>query len=49
MRSGRVLQIARGDELERHPADPYVERLLELTAGARGGRAPSLPQSEASP
>jgi osmoprotectant transport system ATP-binding protein len=38
MRSGRVLQIARGDELERHPGDPYVERLLELTAPARGAR-----------
>jgi hypothetical protein len=46
-----VLQIARGDELERHPADPYVERLLELTAGARGtGAIPggSMP-AEASP
>jgi osmoprotectant transport system ATP-binding protein len=49
MRSGRVLQIARGDELERRPADPYVERLLELTAGARGARAASAPQSEVSP
>jgi osmoprotectant transport system ATP-binding protein len=46
MRHGRVLQVARGDELERHPADSYVERLLDLTAGARGGRAA---QSEVSP
>jgi osmoprotectant transport system ATP-binding protein len=34
MRSGRILQIARPANLERNPADPYVERLLELSAGA---------------
>ncbi|HVR29327.1 MAG TPA: ATP-binding cassette domain-containing protein [Thermoanaerobaculia bacterium] len=37
MRSGRVLQVARGDELERSPADGYVERLLEITSGAVAG------------
>jgi ABC-type proline/glycine betaine transport system ATPase subunit len=49
MRSGRVLQVASGDQLERRPADPYVERLLELTARARGARGAGMPRSEASP
>jgi osmoprotectant transport system ATP-binding protein len=47
MRGGRVLQVARGDELARRPADPYVERLLAITAGAapreRGGRSEASP------
>ena len=38
MKSGRVLQVARPDELARRPADPYVERLLALTIGG-GARA----------
>jgi osmoprotectant transport system ATP-binding protein len=37
MRGGRVLQVARPDELARHPADPYVERLLEITSVAGAG------------
>ena len=37
MRGGRVLQVAPGDELERRPADPYVERLLEITSAAAAG------------
>ncbi len=39
MKSGRVLQVARPAELERQPADPYVERLLELSVGVIEGRA----------
>jgi osmoprotectant transport system ATP-binding protein len=40
MKSGRVLQVAAPDHLEHHPADPYVERLLELSArrGAKEAR-----------
>jgi osmoprotectant transport system ATP-binding protein len=37
MRSGRVLQVARPDELARRPADAYVERLLAITSGAIAG------------
>jgi ABC-type proline/glycine betaine transport system ATPase subunit len=33
MKSGRVLQVAKPDELARKPADPYVARLLALTIG----------------
>ena len=39
MRRGRVLQVARGDELERRPADPYVARLLEISRSAAIRRA----------
>jgi osmoprotectant transport system ATP-binding protein len=41
MKNGRVLQVAPPDELERHPADPYVERLLELTTGGGDGERAS--------
>jgi osmoprotectant transport system ATP-binding protein len=37
MKNGRILQVATPDELERRPADNYVERLLALTTG--GGDA----------
>jgi osmoprotectant transport system ATP-binding protein len=34
MREGRMLQIATPADLQRRPADPYVERLLALRGGA---------------
>jgi len=33
MKDGRVLQVAHPEELERAPADGYVERLLQMTTG----------------
>jgi osmoprotectant transport system ATP-binding protein len=41
MKDGRVLQVARPEDLAARPADPYVERLLELSSGARGARGHS--------
>ncbi len=39
LRGGRLLQIGPAEELERRPADPYVEALLDLALSRRGAHA----------
>jgi osmoprotectant transport system ATP-binding protein len=44
MKSGRVLQVAQPDELERKPADAYVARLLALTSTRSDTDAATRPE-----
>jgi len=39
LRGGRLLQIGPAEELERRPADPYVEALLDLALSRRSANA----------